>query len=140
MAMLFAVAVPAIGADGSTAFTGHWQVAGVAVPDAGIQALTNNDPSLMGKRLTFTPQRLNWDQPTSTNDVCMGPTFTRLSTRPPVDLLPQLRKLGMRQPVAYTLRCRSGSWGPGDQTNVYLGAAGSIAMPWYDNGVLRLIR
>lgn len=139
-AVLCAATTPVLAQSGPMGFTGHWRVAGVAVSDTGVQALSDNDPSLMGKRLTFTLQRLAWDRPTSTNDSCVGPIFTRLSRMPSADLQPELRKLGMREPVAYRLRCGSGSWGPGNGMVVYQGAAGAIAMPWYDGGVLKLVR
>lgn len=125
---------------GMNAFAGTWRVAGVAVPDAGVQALSDNDPSLMGKRLTFTPARLAWNQPPATGDVCTGPKFERTGTPPPPALRPQLRKLGMRAPVGYALHCRSGSWGPETVPLLYVGEAGAVAMPWYDGGMLKLVR
>lgn len=140
MALLIGIATPAMAANVSSSFQGHWRVAAVAVSEAGVQAMGDNDPSLMGKRLTFSPQRLAWDQPTITNDVCVGPTFTRLPIMPPADLRAQLHKLGMRKPVAYAVRCRSGNWGPDGRTTVFLGAAGAVAMPWYDGGLLKLVR
>ncbi|GAB5339644.1 hypothetical protein GIW50_08550 [Pseudomonas syringae] len=140
VALLLSVATSVMAADAPSNFIGNWRVAGVAVSANGVQALGDNDPSLMGKRLTFTPQRLAWDQPTATNDACAEPTLDRLQAMPPAELQPQLRQLGMRHPVAYMLRCGSGTWGPGDQMTVYLGAAGAVAMPWYDGGVLKLVK
>lgn len=122
-----------------SAFTGHWRVARVAVSDVGVQALGNDDPSLMGKRLTFTPARLAWDSTPSTSDVCTGPSFQPLDQSPP-DVLPELRKLGMRQPVAYAVHCQTGAWGPGRDPIIYRGAAGALALPWYDGVVLMLVR
>ncbi|TXC72754.1 hypothetical protein FSB78_04655 [Sphingomonas ginsenosidivorax] len=126
--------------NGAAAFAGHWRVAGVAVSDTGVQALADNDPSLMGKRLTFSQARLAWDQPPATRDACVSPSFRRLATPAPAGLRPQLRKLGLPRPTAFAIRCRSGSWGPGDRPVVYRGAGGVLAMPWYDGGVLKLVR
>lgn len=139
-AMLLCVATSVMSADMPSSFIGDWRVAGVAVSDNGVQALVDDDPSLMGKRLSFRSPRLTWDQPRVTNDICEGPSFTRLPTKPSAELKPQLRKLGMRQPVAYVLRCGSGKWGPESDMTVYLGAAGAIIMPWYDGGVLKLVQ
>ncbi|MFC6792163.1 hypothetical protein ACFQE0_22835 [Methylobacterium komagatae] len=131
--------VPAMAGDPISAFTGHWRVAKVAVPDIGVQALADNDPSLMGKRLTFTSTRLAWDRTPSTGDVCEAPDFQPLERLPP-DVQPELRKLGMRQPVAYAVHCQSGMWGPGRDPVIYRGAAGALALPWYDNAVMMLVR
>lgn len=141
-AIAIASAPPAIAqpAGGAAAFAGHWRVAGVAVADDGVQALTDNDPSLVGKRLTFSPDRLAWDQPPATRDTCLRPTFRRLATSAPRALGPQLRKLGLPRPTPFAIRCQSGSWGPGATPVVFRGAGGTLALPWYDGGVLKLVR
>ncbi|MGW5959072.1 hypothetical protein [Methylorubrum thiocyanatum] len=131
--------VPAMAGNPISDFTSHWRVARVAVPDNGVQALVDDDPSLMGKRLTFTSTRLAWDRTPSTGDVCTGPSFEPLERVPP-DVQPELRKLGMRRPVAYAVRCQSGTWGPGRDHVIYRGAAGALAIPWYDGAVLMLVR
>lgn len=131
--------LPATAGEPMSAFTGHWRVARVAVSDEGVQALGDDDPSLMGKRLTFTTSQLAWDRTPTTGDVCIDPSFEPLGRRPP-DLQPALRKLGMRQPVAYAVRCRSGSWGPGPDPVLFRGVAGALALPWYDGAVLMLVR
>lgn len=123
-----------------TAFAGHWQVAGVAVDDEGVQALSDNDPSLMGKRLTFSRTRLAWDQPQATHDACSNPQFVRVDKPAPAELRVQLRKLGMPRPTTFAIKCRSGSWGPGDNPVVFRGAGGVLALPWYDGGMLKLVR
>lgn len=126
--------------DETIAFTGQWRVTGVAVSDNGVQALDENDPSLMGKQLTITRARLVWDQPTATRDSCLNPRFVRLRTPAPMALRPQLRKLGLPRPTSFSIRCGSGSWGPGGNALVFRGAGGVLAMPWYDGGLLRLAR
>ncbi|MFK5595891.1 hypothetical protein ACFZ8E_02625 [Methylobacterium sp. HMF5984] len=130
---------PAMADESMSAITGHWHVAKVAVPDSGVQALVDNDPSLMGKRLTFTSAQLVWNQMPSTGDVCTSPSFEQLDQLSQ-DVRPELRKLGMRQPVAYTLHCRSGGWGPSREPTIYQGAAGALALPWYDGTMLMLVR
>ena len=137
---LMAAAAPSAMAEGPiSAFIGHWRVVRVAVSDAGVQALADNDPSLMGKRLTFTARQLSWDRPPTTGDVCTGPSFRPLD-RLPRDVQPELRKLGMRQPVAYAVHCSAGDWGPGRDPVMYQGVAGALALPWYDGAVLMLAR
>ncbi len=135
-------ATPAVAqpADGSAAFAGHWRVAGVAVSDSGVQALTDNDPSLVGKGLTFNAKGLAWDQPSATRDSCLRPTFRRLATPAPAALRPQLRKLGLPRPTPFAIRCQSGSWGPRATPVIFRGAGGTLALPWYDGGVLKLVR
>ena len=123
-----------------TRFAGHWQVAGVAVDDEGVQALSDNDPSLMGKRLTFSRTRLAWDQPQATHDACSNPQFVRVNKPAPAELRVQLRKLGMPRPTTFAIKCRSGSWGPGDNPVVFRGAGGVLALTWYDGGMLKLVR
>lgn len=130
---------PAMAGDPMGAFTGHWRIARVAVSDVGVQALGDDDPSLMGKRLTFTSTRLAWDRTPSTDDVCLNPDFQALERLPP-DMQPELRKLGMRRPVAYAVHCRTGTWGPGRDPVIYRGAAGALALPWYDGAVMMLVR
>jgi hypothetical protein len=142
MAMVIAVSAgtsPAMAGEPMSAFAGHWRVARVAVYDTGVQALVDDDPSLMGKRLTFTSARLAWDLTPSTGDVCTDPDFQPLERLPP-DGQPELRKLGMRQPVAYLVHCRTGTWGPGRDTIIYRGAAGALALPWYDGAMMMLVR
>ena len=124
---------------GTTAFVGHWRVAGVAVSSHGVQALADNDPSLMGKRLTFSTALLAWDQPPSTHDTCLDPQFTRLGTPVPTELRSQLRKLGLPRPTPFAIHCRSGYWGPAEHV-IFRGAGGALALPWYDGGVLKLVR
>ncbi|MCJ2074005.1 hypothetical protein MKK75_35335 [Methylobacterium sp. J-030] len=130
---------PAIAGEPQSSFTGHWRVARVAVSDLGVQALVDDDPSLMGKRLTFTSARLAWDQTPSTGDVRAGPDFQPLE-RLPSDAQPELRKLGMHRPVAYVVHCQTGTWGPGRDPVIYRGAAGALALPWYDGAVMMLVR
>ena len=142
MAMLVVMAAgtsSAMDGDSMSAFTGHWRVASVAVPEVGVQALGDDDPSLMGKRLTFTSARLAWDRTPSTGDVCTVPDFQPLE-RLPADVQPELRKLGMRQPVGYVVHCRTGTWGPGRNPVIYRGAAGALALPWYDGAMMMLVR
>ncbi|MCJ2139025.1 hypothetical protein [Methylobacterium sp. E-066] len=131
--------VPAIAGDPISAFTGHWRVARVAVSDIGVQALGNDDPSLLGKRLTLTSTRLARNRTPSTGDVSEGPDFQPLERLPP-DVQPELRKLGMRQPVAYAVHCQTGTWGPGRDTVIYRGTAGALDLPWYDGAVMMLVR
>lgn len=126
--------------DATTAFAGHWRVKGVAVSDNGVQALSDNDPSLMGRGLTFSRARLAWDRPSTTHDNCLNPRFTRLRTPAPAALRSQLHKLGLPRPTPFLIRCQSGSWGPGDSAMIFRGAGGALAMPWYDGGLLKLAR
>jgi hypothetical protein len=135
-------AAPATGQTGNalSAFAGHWRVAGVAVSDYGVQALADNDPSLMGKRLTVSPAGLAWKRTPSTKDFCANPRFTRIRTAAPAELRPQLRKLGLPRPTAFAIHCASGSWGPDTRPVLYRGADDALAMPWYDGGVLKLTR
>ena len=133
--------IPVVAAPGPLhGLAGHWRVIGVAVSNSGAQALADNDPSLMGRGLSFTPAGLGWDQPTPTKDSCLSPRFERLDRVPPVELEPQLRKLGMPRPTFYAVRCRAGSWGPDTNATLFLGRGGVIAMPWYDGGLLKLTR
>jgi hypothetical protein len=115
-------------------------LAGVAVDDEGVQALSDNDPSLMGKRLTFSRTRLAWDQPQATHDACSDPQFVRVDKPAPAELRVQLRKLRMPRPTTFAIKCRSGSWGPDDNPVVFRGAGGVLAMTWYDGGMLKLVR
>lgn len=126
--------------DATMGFAGHWRVTGVAVSDDSVQALSDNDPSFMGKRLTVSSSRLAWDKPTVTHDSCVNPRFTRLGTPAPAELRAQLRKLGLPRPTSFSIRCQSGSWGPGDGGMIFRGAGGVFAMPWYDGGLLKLAR
>ncbi|RMV69762.1 hypothetical protein ALP06_04765 [Pseudomonas coronafaciens pv. atropurpurea] len=128
---------------GENALYGSWHVAGVAVSDSGVQALETDDPSLMGRRLSFSHDQLAWKAPTdSTEDVCRGPVFHKLPAMSGAELEPQLHKLGIEKAVLYGVECKSGSWGPFDkETPVFFMAQdGSLALSWYDGGMLKLVR
>lgn len=140
LAASFAAMATARPTDQMKAFAGHWRVTGVAVSDDGVQALSANDPSLIGKGLTVSNARLAWDRPTATHDSCLNPRFTRLGTSAPAALRSQLRELGLPRPTSFSIRCQSGSWGPGDSAMIFRGSGGVLAMPWYDGGLLKLAR
>ncbi|WP_231993955.1 MULTISPECIES: hypothetical protein [Pseudomonas syringae group] len=128
---------------GESALYGSWHVAGVAVSDSGVQALEDNDPSFMGRRLSFNHDQLAWKASAgSTEDVCKGPVFHKLPTISGAELEPQLHKLGIEKAVPYGVECTSGSWGPLDKESpvFFLAQNGSLALSWYDGGMLKLVR
>ncbi|MDO7904667.1 hypothetical protein ACE1YR_22165 [Pseudomonas sp. K1(2024)] len=121
-------------------FDGHWSVAGVAVSDDGVQALVDNDPSLMNRTLTFSPELLKWDAQDGPDDACKDPSINALSSTPAANKLALLDKLGMSDTTAYSVRCETGSWGPvkGAGQIFYTTAAGDVALVWYDGALLKL--
>lgn len=128
---------------GESALYGSWHVAGVAVSDSGVQALGDDDPSFMGRRLNFNHDQLAWKASTdSTEDVCKGPVFHKLPAMTGAELEPQLHKLGIEKAVRYSVECTSGSWGPFDKETpaFFLAQDGSLALSWYDGGLLKLVR
>ncbi|UQW73940.1 hypothetical protein [Pseudomonas avellanae] len=128
---------------GESALYGSWRVAGVAVSDSGVQALEDNDPRFMGRRLGFNHEQLAWQASAdSTEDVCKAPVFQRLPAMSGVGLEPQLHKLGIERAVPYGVECKSGNWGPFDQESpvFFLAQDGSLALSWYDGGMLKLVR
>ncbi len=127
---------------GASPFYGHWQVAGVAVSNSGVQALTDNDPSLMGQRLSASEALLAWDQPVVTGDTCTKPRFTKTPALPSLEQQERLAKLGMQPAIAYAVACQSGDWGPegkGSPT-FFLSPRGDLGLSWYDGGMLKLTR
>ncbi|OCX18520.1 hypothetical protein [Pseudomonas graminis] len=125
------------------ALYGSWHVAGVAVSDSGVQALEDNDPSFMGRRLSFNHDQLAWKASAdSTEDVCNGPVFHKLPAMSGAELKPQLHKLGIEKAVPYGVECKTGSWGPLDKESpaFFLAQDGTLALSWYDGGLLKLIR
>lgn len=127
----------------TSAFYGHWRVTGVAVSDSGIQALVDNDPSLMSRGLSFTHESLAWDaSANAAEDTCTGPVFKKLAALPGAEQQPQLHKLGIRKAVPYDVHCQSGSWGPvdGESPAFFLAPDGSLALLWYDGGMLKLVK
>ncbi|KPW15617.1 hypothetical protein ACKUFS_02770 [Pseudomonas cannabina] len=128
---------------GESAFYGNWRVAGVAVSDSGVQALEDNDPGFVGRRLSFNHDQLAWKtSASSTDDVCKGPVFHKLPAMTEAELEPQLHKLGMRKAERYGVECKSGRWGPFDKETptFFLAKDGSLALSWYDGGLLKLVR
>ncbi len=128
---------------GESALYGSWHVAGVAVSDSGVQALGDDDPSFMGRRLSFSHDQLAWKASTdSTEDVCKGPVFHELPAMTGAELEPQLHKLGIEKAVRYSVECKSGSWGPFDKETpaFFLAQDGALALSWYDGGLLKLVR
>lgn len=128
---------------GESALYGSWHVAGVAVSDSGVQALGGDDPSFMGRRLSFNHDQLAWKaSANSTEDVCKGPVFHKLPPISGAELEPQLHKLGIEKAVRYSVECKSGSWGPFDKETpaFFLAQDGSLALSWYDGGLLKLVR
>ncbi|WP_054087251.1 MULTISPECIES: hypothetical protein [Pseudomonas syringae group] len=128
---------------GESVFYGSWHVAGVAVSDSGVQALGDDDPSFMDRRLSFNHDQLAWKASAgSTEDMCKGPVFHKLPAMSGAELEPQLRKLGMEKAVRYGVECKSGSWGPlnKERPTFFLAQDGSLALSWYDGGLLKLVR
>lgn len=128
---------------GESALYGSWHVAGVAVSDLGVQAMVDDDPSFMGRRLSFDHDQLSWKVSKDLNeDVCKGPVFHKLPAMSGAETEPQLRKLGIGKAVRYSVECKSGSWGPFDKETpvFFLAQDGTLALSWYDGGLLRLER
>lgn len=128
---------------GDGAIYGSWHVAGVAVSDSGVQALETDDPTLMGKPLNFNHDQLAWKaSASSTEDVCSRPVFHKLAATTEAESMLQLRKLGMEKAIPYGVECKSGSWGPLDETSptFFIAPDGSLALSWYDGGMLKLLR
>ncbi|WP_312936281.1 hypothetical protein [Pseudomonas sp.] len=125
------------------ALSGNWHVAGVAVPDTGVQALADDDPQVMGWRLRFSHDRLEADKRQGlVDDTCTQPTFQAVASTSDADTTAQLRKLGVDQATAYSVICKSGSWGPSDADTAtfFKGVDGTLALRWYDNGMFKLVR
>ncbi|AMA46168.1 hypothetical protein ACI2KE_10805 [Pseudomonas monteilii] len=123
-------------------FQGDWKVTKVAVSDSGVQALQDDDPSLMGKHASFTPDALTWVPADSAEDACKQPTFRKLTVAPDQDIQGRLDKLGLSRATPYSVRCASGSWGPMGEEDpaFFVGADGSLGLAWYDGGLLKLTR
>ncbi|WP_342650471.1 hypothetical protein [Pseudomonas sp. REB1044] len=121
-------------------FDGRWSVAGVAVSDDGVQALVDNDPSLMNETLTFSAKLLKWDAPQGSGDTCSQPVINTISTAPDEDARALLDKLGLHDTTAYSVHCETGHWGPvqGASPTFYSNAAGDLALVWYDGALLKL--
>ncbi|MBA1189347.1 hypothetical protein G7Z99_09855 [Pseudomonas entomophila] len=123
-------------------FQGDWKVTGVAVSDTGVQALQDDDPTLMGKQASFTPEALTWVPADSAEDACKQPTFRKLTVAPDADVQARLDKLGLSRATPYSVRCGSGNWGPMGEEDpaFFVGADGALGLPWYDGGLLKLTR
>lgn len=123
---------------------GHWQVVGVAVSDNGVQALSTNDPSYMGRRLTFTAAHLSWDKPKhgATEAPCNQPTIRPVPRDNDPDARATVRRIGGPALRAFAVSCIAGSWGPAEGTSPTLLAMpdGTIEMWWFDGGLLKLRR
>ncbi|KPW68747.1 hypothetical protein, partial [Pseudomonas cannabina] len=99
--------------------------------------------TFMGRRLSFNHDQLAWKTSAdSTEDVCKGPVFHKLPAMSEAELEPQLRKLGMERAERYGVECKSGRWGPFDKETpaFFLAKNGSLALSWYDGGLLKLVR
>lgn len=125
-------------------FHGHWQVAGVAVSDVGVQALAKDDPSYMGRRLTFTPDRLSWDRPRpiSTEVPCTTPRIMPAANASDAESRAIIRRLGAGATRSYSVACGTGSWGPvAPPAGAMLAFRdGTVGLWWYDGGLLTLRR
>lgn len=124
-------------------FYGKWRVAGVAVSDEGVQALEDNDPGLMGRRVDFTHDLLAWNSSlNTTEDTCRGPVLKPLPTASTDEEQSQLQKLGIHNSMPYGVHCNSGNWGLIDELSptFFLAPDGSLALFWYDGGMLKLVR
>jgi hypothetical protein len=123
---------------------GHWQIVGVAVSDTGVQALASDDPSYMGRRLTFTAARLSWDTPKqgATEAPCDRPSITPTPRDNDPDARATVRKIGGPASRAFAVACAAGSWGPAQAPSPTLLAMpdGTVGMWWYDGGLLKLRR
>ncbi|MBJ9978395.1 hypothetical protein IAE35_23680 [Pseudomonas sp. S75] len=121
-------------------FDGRWTVAGVAVSDDGVQALVDDDPSLMNKTLTFSPESLKWDSEGGNSDTCSQPVINALTANPNEENSALLEKLGMHDTTSYSVHCETGSWGPvmGANPTFYTTQSGDLALVWYDGGLLKL--
>ncbi|RMT27411.1 hypothetical protein ALP50_05240 [Pseudomonas syringae pv. spinaceae] len=125
---------------GESALYGSWHVTGVAISGSGVQALADDDPSFMGRHLSFNHDQLAWKASTDlTEDVCKAPIFHKLPAMSGTEPEPQLRKLGIEKAVRYSVECKSGSWGPFDKETpvFFLAKNGSLALSWYDGGLLK---
>jgi hypothetical protein len=97
--------------------TGRWEVVGVQVRPAVVQALTVDDPDYMGAVLEVTASRLAFIvRPGGTlDDVCLGPHWN-----------------------GALVSCVSGTFGPPGSLLSVMGD--QLRLEWYDNAILTLRR
>ncbi|USW03716.1 hypothetical protein ACTACV_27335 [Pseudomonas syringae] len=122
---------------------GRWEVISATVGNGRIQSLSNDDPSLMGKRLSITATRLFWDHVQNATDApCEKPSIKPTRRDNDADARATVRKAGGPALSAFSVACESGSWGPNKAPSPTILAMpdGSIAIWWFDNGLLRLRR
>jgi len=97
---------------------GTWRITGVTVAPSPVQAVTRDDPSLMGALLDVTRDRLSWRAPHRSTSLDMSCEQPRL--------------------VRGAILCRSGSFGPPGTRATRRGD--TLTLPWYDGATLRLTR
>lgn len=142
-----AMAAPATSRQASSSVSmlyGHWQVTGVAVSDIGVQALARNDPAYMGRRLSFTHDRLAWDKPKaiSTEAPCIAPTIRPTAPDGDPEARALVRRIGGPATRTFSVSCRNSPWGPAAPPAPMILALrdGTIGLWWFDGGLLKLRR
>jgi len=105
-------------ADGLGPLLGSWRVTGVAVAASPVQAVTPDDPSLMGAILDVARERLSWRAPYRSRSLSYSCATPRL--------------------VRGAILCDSGSFGPPGSRVTRRGD--TLTMRWYDGAILRLTR
>jgi hypothetical protein len=121
---------------------GTWQVVGVQVAGGPIQALVNDDPTYMGRRLTISASRIAWAAKGSARgESCDTPSVQALGSsldNALGDTPPQDMAAALRATPAYTVACQEKDWGPSSGAVLAYPAEGELVLSWYDNAVLRL--
>ena len=132
---------------------GLWRVVGVAPVPGPAQAVSRDDPALMGRTAAIDPKRLAWvrdGRPVPGEDLCTRPALQRLagpSARIQADRYrATLRTLGVTAASsvgnAHDVLCDDGNWGPeaAGGSVLFPVDANTLAMTWYDGAVLKLRR
>ncbi len=97
---------------------GNWRVVGVRVAPGPVQAVSDDDPALMGAVLSISPERLAWKPHEGGffTDTCPGP------------------QIGADNSIG----CAEGRFGPPEAHLVSEGV--QIKLDWYDGAILTLSR
>jgi len=116
---------------------GTWRVTAVAVTSDGMQALQIDDPQFMGAVVHFGADKIAWLKGTPSRpidpaaDNCEGvPHFTPAVARNPETIF--------QVDGGFNVVCGGYGWGPGAVIRPV--DAGTVALYWYENGVLTLKR
>ena len=116
---------------------GTWRVSAVAVNSDGMQALQIDDPQFMGAVVQFGADKIVWLKGTPSRridpaaDNCEGaPRLTPAIARNPETIF--------QVDGGFNVVCGGYGWGPG--AVIRPADDGTVALYWYDNGVLTLKR